>query len=307
MFGAPGLCAATKTAGTPARRREANESASRDAESTHCRSSTTISVGTVVGGGSEEPERRDTDGEAIEGAGGTERKRRRQGGSLGLRERVETVQYRRQHVDERRVGEIGLGLHSGRLENRHLTRVLDQLRAGASSCRCQARLRGRTPLRHRLARRRAPSQASRTPPRGRTASSASLGLSPARAGRRAPMVVDGAFSLVVPAARHHPARARNLYEGTDLDRSGEPAVAVRNLGIPPARAAQMRPRVEVRVLAGRLAPEPLSRGPATSTKGTEMRTRTRITLAGLALGAALAGGVAWATIPADSASTRPAS
>ena len=62
----------------------------------------------------------------------------------------------------------------------------------------------------------------------------------------------------------------------------------------------MRPRVEVRVLAGRLAPEPLSRGPATSTKGTEMRTRTRITLAGLALGAALAGGVAWATIPADS-------
>ena len=31
-----------------------------------------------------------------------------------------------------------------------------------------------------------------------------------------------------------------------------------------------------------------------------MRTRTRITLAGLALGAALAGGVAWATIPADS-------
>jgi hypothetical protein len=30
-----------------------------------------------------------------------------------------------------------------------------------------------------------------------------------------------------------------------------------------------------------------------------MRTRTRITLAGLALGAALAGGVAWATIPAD--------
>ena len=31
-----------------------------------------------------------------------------------------------------------------------------------------------------------------------------------------------------------------------------------------------------------------------------MRTRTRITLAGLALGAALVGGVAWATIPADS-------
>ena len=31
-----------------------------------------------------------------------------------------------------------------------------------------------------------------------------------------------------------------------------------------------------------------------------MKTRTRITLAGLALGAALAGGVAWATIPADS-------
>jgi hypothetical protein len=30
-----------------------------------------------------------------------------------------------------------------------------------------------------------------------------------------------------------------------------------------------------------------------------MRTRTRITLAGLALGAALAGGVAWATVPAD--------
>ena len=29
----------------------------------------------------------------------------------------------------------------------------------------------------------------------------------------------------------------------------------------------MRPRVEVRVLAGRLAPEPLSRGHATSTKG----------------------------------------
>ena len=45
MFGAPGRCAATKTARTPARRREANESASRDAESTHCRSSTTISVG----------------------------------------------------------------------------------------------------------------------------------------------------------------------------------------------------------------------------------------------------------------------
>jgi Collagen triple helix repeat (20 copies) len=34
-----------------------------------------------------------------------------------------------------------------------------------------------------------------------------------------------------------------------------------------------------------------------------MRTRTRITLAGLALGAALAGGVAWATIPADSVYT----
>ena len=31
-----------------------------------------------------------------------------------------------------------------------------------------------------------------------------------------------------------------------------------------------------------------------------MKTRTRIMLAGLALGAALAGGVAWATIPADS-------
>jgi hypothetical protein len=34
-----------------------------------------------------------------------------------------------------------------------------------------------------------------------------------------------------------------------------------------------------------------------------MRTRTRITLAGLALGAALAGGVAWATIPADAVYT----
>ena len=30
-----------------------------------------------------------------------------------------------------------------------------------------------------------------------------------------------------------------------------------------------------------------------------MRTRARITLAGLALGAALIGGVAWATIPAE--------
>jgi hypothetical protein len=34
-----------------------------------------------------------------------------------------------------------------------------------------------------------------------------------------------------------------------------------------------------------------------------MRTRARITLAGLALGAALAGGVAWATIPADTVYT----
>ena len=226
MFGAPGLCAATKTAGTPARRREANESASRDAESTHCRSSTTISVGPSSAAAARSPSVATPTAKRSKAPGGTERKRRRQGGSLGLRERVETVQYRRQHVDERRIGEIGLGLHSGRLENRHLTRVLDQAPAGVSSCRCQARLPGRTPLRHRLARRRAPSQASRTPPRGRTASSASLGLSPARAGRRAPMVEDGAFSLVVPAARHRPARARNLYERTDLDRSGEPAVAV---------------------------------------------------------------------------------
>ena len=72
--------------------------------------------------------------------------------------------------------------------------------------------------------------------------------------------------------------------------------------LPGAKGAS-GPTFEVRVLAARLAHEgaALARARRPRRKGPTMRTRTRIMLAGLALGAALAGGVAWATTTSEGA------
>ena len=89
-----------------------------------------------------------------------------------------------------------------------------RVRAGGSSCRFRGRRRAKAPRRRRCERKRAPQRASRTPPRGRSACSRSLGFPGA----------TGAAALLVSRRRvlagwlgclgARPARARHLDEGT---------------------------------------------------------------------------------------------
>jgi hypothetical protein len=82
--------------------------------------------GAVLGSCREQPERRNPDGETIDDPGRAERECGRQRDGLRLRECVESVQDGLQHVDQRCVRKIGLGLHPGRLENGHLFGLVDQ-------------------------------------------------------------------------------------------------------------------------------------------------------------------------------------
>ena len=84
-------------------------------------------------------------------------------------------------------------------------------------------------------------------------------------GRRRKVVPSaaGAVVLRMPADLRRELKAsaqRRKQNVNDLVRLAFTAVGARSLGLSPARGRQMRPTVEVRVLAGRLAPEPLSRG-----------------------------------------------